>query len=242
MAKSLEKTVTKNTDPASVGILMLESRFPRILGDIGNPQTWPFTVHYKWVKNATPNRVVRDDAETLFENFLTAAQELVAQGANGITTSCGFLTLFQDRLSDALNVPVATSSLMQLPMVDRLLPPGTRAGILTISPATLSQQHLLSAGCALDTPVGGTAINSEFTTAILNDEVEFDVELARAENIAAALELQKANPGLGALVLECTNMVPYAADIHAATGLPVYSIYSFIMWFQAGLQPKIFRD
>ncbi|MDH3582215.1 MAG: aspartate/glutamate racemase family protein, partial [Hyphomicrobiales bacterium] len=43
-----------------------------------------------------------------------------------------------------------------------------------------------------------------------------------------------------AIVLECTNMVPYADDLQAALNLPVYSIYSFIIWFQAGLRPRAF--
>ena len=44
----------------------------------------------------------------------------------------------------------------------------------------------------------------------------------------------------GAILLECTNMVPYAAEIRAKFNLPVYSIYSFVQWFQAGLMPRAF--
>jgi len=223
---------------ASVGILMLEAQFPRIPGDMGNATTWPFPVHYKVVRDASPDQVVRHGASGLCGNFLKAASELVADGVDGITTNCGFLALFQDQLSAALDVPVATSSLMQVPMVEQLLPRHKRAGILTISSATLTAEHLKKAGCAPDTPIGGTPENGEFTSAILNNQMTLDVEKARQENVEAARELVKAHPELGALVLECTNMVPYGADIQQATGLPVFSIYSFINWFQAGLQPR----
>ena len=223
---------------AAVGILMLEARFPRIPGDMGNAQTWPFPVLYKVVRNASPDRVVRQQARGLYDSFLDAAKELVADGVDGITTNCGFLALFQDELSAALEVPVASSSLMQVPMVDRILPAGKRAGILTISSATLTEEHLLKAGCRPDTPVGGTSENAEFTRAILNNELEMDVDLAGHENIEAAKSLLKDNPEVGAIVLECTNMIPYAADIGQATGLPVFSIYNFINWFQQGLQPR----
>ena len=64
------------------------------------------------------------------------------------------------------------------------------------------------------------------------------MSLARQENIDAAISLVTENPQLGAIVLECTNMIPYAADIRDATGLPVFSIYNFITWFQQGLQPR----
>ena len=227
---------------ASVGILMLEAQFPRIIGDMGNALTWPFPVLYKVVRDASPERVVRQSARGLYEEFLAAARELVRDGADGITTNCGFLTLFQDQLAKDLNVPVATSSLMQVGMVDKLLPAGKRCGILTISSATLNREHLEKAGCRADTPIAGTPENGVFTSAILNNHHEMDIAAARAENVAAALAFKKSHPQLGAIVLECTNMVPYARDIARATRLPVFSIYSFINWFQAGLVPAGFKS
>ena len=223
---------------ASVGLLMLEARFPRIPGDMGNAGTWDFPVHYKIVRDASPDRVVRKGAPGLLDNFIDAARELVADGVDGITTNCGFLSIFQKDLADAVGVPVATSSLMQVPMVNALLPSGKRAGVLTISASTLTDAHLDAAGVPRDTPIGTTEGGREFTEAILGDAAELDVEAARADNVAAAQDLVNSNPDIGALVLECTNMTPYAADIRAATGLPVYSMVSFVSWFQAGLAPR----
>lgn len=225
---------------ASVGILMLDARFPRIPGDMGNGLTWPFPVLYKIVRNATPDLVVRQGATGMLNHFIEAARELIADGADGITTNCGFLALFQDELAASLGVPVATSSLMQVSMVDSLLPTNKRAGILTISSATLGSEHLKKAGCKPDTPIGGTPEDGVFTTVILNNKLELDVEQARRENVAAAISFKQKHPELGAIVLECTNMVPYAKDIQMATGLPVFSIYNFINWFQSGLNPRAF--
>lgn len=225
---------------AAVGILMLEARFPRIVGDMGNALSWPFPVHYKIVRGASPDRVVRRNAEGLLDDFIAAARELVADGVDGITTNCGFLSLFQAELADAVGVPVATSSLMQVAMVNRILPKDRRAGILTISSSTLTPLHLEKAGVPAGTPVGSTEGGRAFTRAILGNEMALDVEAARADNVEAAMALQANNPDLGAIVLECTNMVPYAADIRAATGLPVFSIASFVTWFQSGLAPRVF--
>ncbi|WP_159591298.1 aspartate/glutamate racemase family protein [Chelativorans xinjiangense] len=223
---------------AAVGILMLEARFPRIPGDMGNALTWPFPVLYKVVRGATPDRVVRRSAEGLLDVFVDAARGLVADGADGITTNCGFLSLFQDELAEAVGVPVATSSLMQVALVNRLLPRGKRAGILTISGSTLTPLHLEKAGAPADTPIGTTEGGREFTRVILGDENELDVEAARRDNVEAALQLAASNPDLGAIVLECTNMIPYAADIREATGLPVFSMASFVQWFHGALQPR----
>ena len=226
---------------ASVGILMLETRFPRIPGDMGNALSWPFPVHYRVVRGATPNQIVLQDARKLTSAFIDAAQELVAMGADGITTNCGFLALVQDELAAATGVPVASSSLMQVPFVQSVLPPGKRVGILTISKSSLSDEHLKSSGVPLDTPITGTDPAGAFAAGILNDEESLDFAACRADNLSAAKELCAQNPDVGAIVLECTNMVPYAADIRQLTGLPVYSIYSFINWFQAGLMPRRFE-
>ena len=225
---------------AAVGILMLEARFPRIPGDMGNATSWDFPVHYKIVRGASPDLVVRRNAKALLPDFIAAARELVADGVDGITTNCGFLSIFQRELA-AVGVPVATSSLMQVGMVNALLPPGKRAGILTISASTLTPAHLTAAGVPEGTPIGTTEGGREFTRAILGNEPDLDIAAAEADNVDAALAMAAAHPDLGGFVLECTNMVPYAAAIRRATGLPVFSIHNFISWFQAGLSPRPFR-
>ena len=225
---------------ASVGILLLESRFPRIPGDGGNAGTWPFPVLYRVVAGATPDKVVRGGAAGSVEDFVAAARELAAIGADGITTNCGFLVLHQDRLARACGVPVAASSLFQVPWVQALLPPGRRVGVLTVDASSLTPRHLECAGAPADTPVEGTESGAEFTRVLLGDEFALDVERAREDVLAAARRLVERNRDVGAIVLECTNMPPYAADVARATGLPVYDFYGFVCWFQSGLRPRAF--
>ena len=222
---------------ASVGILMLDAQFPRIPGDMGNARTWPFPVLYRIVRNASPDRVVRRKAEGMLGAFIDAARDLVRDGADGITTNCGFLSLFQEELARAVPVPVVTSSLMQVDMVNRTLPAGKRAGILTIAASALTPDHLRAARVPAGTPVGTTEGGREFTRVILGDEMSLDVDKARLDNVEAARALQSNSPDLGAIVLECTNMCPYAGDIQQATGLPVFSMLTFVNWFQAGFMP-----
>ena len=222
---------------AELGILMLDAQFPRIPGEVGNALTWDFPVHYKIVRGASPQRVVRERAAGLLDPFIEAGRELIAMGADGITTNCGFLSLFQAELAEALAVPVAASSLMQVPLVQAMLPPGRRVGILTISAESLTPDHLRGAGVPLDTPVAGCDPAGEFARVILGNELELDVENARADMIAAAAGLRASVPDLGAVVLECTNMPPYAADVRRTAGVPVFGMDTFIRWFQAGLSP-----
>ena len=225
---------------ARVGILMLETRFPRIPGDMGNALTWPFPVLYKVVPGASPRRVVRDKAEGLLDHFLAAAAELVRLGADGITTTCGFLSLYQRDIAAHVGVPVAASSLMQLPLIERTLPPRRRAGVLTISARSLTAEHLIAAGADPATPVVGTDEGREFTRAILGDEDRLDAAAAERDILDAGARLVAQYADIGAILLECTNMVPYARALSERLRLPVFSIYSFVTWFQSGLAPRDF--
>jgi len=225
---------------ASVGILMLETRFPRIPGDMGNAATWPFPVLYKVVPGASPRRVVRDKAEGLLDELLAAAEELVRLGADGITTTCGFLSLYQRDIAAHVGVPVATSSLMQIPFIERVLPPSKRVGILTVSAASLTADHLRAAGADPATPIVGTDGGSEFSRVMINDEERLDVAAAERDILAAGDRLVGSHEGIGAVLLECTNMVPYARALSQRLRLPVFSIYTFVTWFQSGLIPREF--
>lgn len=223
-----------------IGILMLETRFPRPPGDIGNPDTWPFPVRMRVVTGASAQKVVLDDPRGLLGAFVDAGRALIAEGCTGLTTSCGFLSLMQDELKDALGVPFASSPLMQLPMIEAMLPAGQQAGVLTISLQSLSPAHLSAAGARADTALAGMPRNGAFASAIFNDCDTMDFEACREEMITAARGLVSQNQNIGAIVLECTNMAPYAADIAQATGRPVHSVVSFLNWFQAGLMPPRF--
>ena len=225
---------------ARLGILMLEARFPRIPGDMGNASTWPFPVLYKVVRGASPQRVVRERATGLLQAFLDAAKELVDLGADGVTTNCGFLSLYQDEIARHVGVPVATSSLMQAPFIQRTLPPERRVGILTVSASTLTPEHLKSAGVSADTPVVGTDAGREFTRVIIGNELEMNVEAAEKDILDAGEDLVTRHPEVGAVLLECTNMVPYARSLREHLSLPVFDIYSFMSWFHSGLSPRDF--
>lgn len=226
---------------APLGVLMLEARFPRILGDMGNGQTWPFPVLYRVVRGASPEKVVLEGARGLLDAFIEAGRDLIDLGAEAITTNCGFLAIYQKELAAALQVPVATSSLMQVPWVQATLPVGRRVGVVTVSGSTLTPAHLDGVGVAHDIPTVGTESGKEFFRVLIKAEKnDMDVTLACQDVVDAAMRLVRQNEGIGAIVLECTNMPPYASAVQEATGLPVYDIYSMVNWFQLGLRPRRF--
>jgi len=219
----------KNIYGYPIGILMLETQFPRIPGEIGNATTWDFPVLYKIVKKATPDIVVRKGAPDLLAPFIKAAQELEREGVRAITTNCGFLALFQKEMASAVSIPVFTSSLMQVPLVYMMIRPSQKVGIITIHSKSLTQKHLACAG-ADQVPhiIYGTEGEEEFSRVILDDEMELDVNKSREDLVRVAKRLVSEQPEVGAIVLECTNMPPYAAAIQKETNLPIFDIYTLV--------------
>ncbi|WP_417208523.1 aspartate/glutamate racemase family protein [Antarctobacter sp.] len=225
---------------APIGILMLETNFPRPPGDIGHQDTWTFPVLMRKVGRASARKVVLEDPRDLLDDFVQVGRELVAEGCIGLATSCGFLSLMQADLKEAFGVPFASSPLMQLPMIEALLPNGQCAGVLTVSKESLSAAHFCAVGARPDTDMAGLPRDGAFASAIFEDLPSMDFEACRREMIEAGKTLVTSAENIGAIVLECTNMAPYAADVSKATGRPVYSVVSFLNWFHAGLVPPRF--
>ena len=205
-----------------LGVLMLETRFPRLPGDIGHPATFAFPVRRAVVAGASPQRVVRERDPALLEPFIAAARRLVDdEGATAITTSCGFLVLWQRELQAALPVPVWTSSLL-------LLPGLARAGVVTIDATSLTADHLRAAGADAATPVEGLAAGCALQRTLLDDLPELDAADAEREVVAAAQRLLRRDPTLTDIVLECTNLPPYAGAVRRATGMAVHDITTLL--------------
>jgi Asp/Glu/hydantoin racemase len=204
---------------------------------MGNAATFPFPVRYHRIAGADPDLVVRRGAEGLLPAFVEGARTLEREGVAAVTTNCGFLVKYQREIAASVSVPVFTSALLLVPLVHRLVPPGRRVGILTVNSATLGKEHLEAAGIGPDIliAVAGLETETEFTRVLLGDELTLDVELAREEHLRVARRLRAAHPDLGALVLECTNMPPYAGDLQRETGLPVFDIVSLVTLVHGGL-------
>src|SRR6478672_2514020 len=212
---------------ARVGILMLDTKWPRPPGDTGNAHTWPFPVIYKVVPGASARVVIHEQGKGLGQAFLDAAAALVREGADGITTTGGFLAIFQDQLAAHVKVPVASSSLLQIPLVQRLLPAGKRVGVLSVHGDRITPDHWKAVGAPLDTPVMGTEGGREFTRVLLNDEMEMDYEKAEQDVLAAGDDLLKRHPEVGAIVCETHNMGPYARALNNRLGIPIFDVTTF---------------
>jgi Asp/Glu/Hydantoin racemase len=206
-----------------LGIVMLDTQFPRPLGDVGHPDTFAVPTHQEIIRTTGPAMVVETAASFRKARMVPAFQIIVRnlerRGARAITTSCGFLVLIQKELQAVVRVPVITSSLLLLPGLLRKHP---QVGVLTISSAKLGHEHLRCAGVPrerlVDVLVQGVEPGTEFVTRILGNQPQLNMTQAQQDVVAAAMALKARAPQLTTVVLECTNMPPYQAAIEAATG------------------------
>jgi len=97
-----------NTYRFTIGIMMLESTFPRIPGDTGNASSLGCPARLQPVKGAGYRRLILERDPTLLQPFVDAARALEAEGVKVITTNRGFLALFHRELAAALKAPVFT--------------------------------------------------------------------------------------------------------------------------------------
>jgi hypothetical protein len=220
-----------------IGVVMLDNKLPRPVGDIGNPRSFDYSVAYDVCPGAETTLVVENNAAGLLDAVLATGRRLRDRGVRAITTCCGFLAIYQRELSADLNVPVATSSLLQVPTVLRMLGPNQRVCVLTVNASTLTDAHLAAAG--IDERARVTLVGLEntehFYPMITGMRANLDVAVAEREVVSAALSAVEADASIGAFVFECTNLPPYAAAVRAATGRPVWDALTMIDWLRAGV-------
>lgn len=217
---------------------MIEGYFPRPPGAIGNATTFSFPVVHKVVKGATGSATVHALSahppgspayQEAIAPWLAAAQELEAEGVRAITTSCGFTALFQKELADSVNVPVFATSLLLAPMMARSLGRGRKVGIVTADGRSLTERHLAGAGidpatvCCI-----GLEDSAVFCEMAYADRHDLDLDAMDAAVRDAVRALLRREPAIGALLLECSLLPPYAASVQAEFGLPVFDFTTMI--------------
>jgi hypothetical protein len=225
----------------AIGILVLDTRFPRPPGDIGNATTFDFPVRFKVVRGASVGRVVIEQDPALLEPFIKGARELQAEGVKAITTSCGFLALFQREMAAALEIPVFTSSLLQMPAVYRMLRPDRKIGILTANSQHLTPRVLEAVGAA-DIPYvlsGSQDTPSFYGVFVMNGE-ELDFAQAEKGVVAMATDLVRRHPEVGAFVCEGTNFSNFGPAVQEAVGLPFFDVVTMTRWvYQAVVRRRV---
>lgn len=235
--KSLKKSET------TVGVLLLDvppeerAKWDRDTpGLMTSSKTFAFPLKGEVVQEGFSKRIVRDGDLTLTPHFIEAAQKLERQGVKAVVGGCGFMVLFQRETSRAVSVPVFTSSLMLVPLVYRMLRENQKVGILTINSKRLSEKHFNGAGwSSKDIPISVSGVQ-EIESWKTWEKEELDLKQMGIDLLQMAKEFVQLNPDIGAIVLECTLMPPYADSIRKATELPVFDIITLTKMVYEGIK------
>lgn len=219
----------------TIGILILDASYPCIPGNIGNASTFPFAVRYEKVEGASIDRLLNQQDPSLASPFIDAALKLYNCGVRAITGACGFMALFQHEVAQSVKIPVLLSSLLQIPFIYQVT--GKKIGIITANASCLQPKHFTSTGISSDIPlvIAGMENQPEFKEAILKEKGSLDSAKIQSEVVDVAQEMVKQNPDIGCILLECSDLPPYAHAVQAVTGLPVFDFFTMINYVHTTL-------
>lgn len=224
----------------TVGILVVDARYPCVPGNVSNATTFPFPVRYEVVEGCSIDKLINHRDPGLIHAFIEAARKLEARGVKSIAGACGFMALFQEEVAAAVEVPVFLSSLMQIPFMHRI----TRkpVGIITAKAAELKDIHFERTGVSRDIPVAilGMDDQPEFVSAILEEKGTLDSALIEKEVTGVARLLKEQNPGIGSVLLECSDLPPYANAIQKEIDLPVFDFVTMINFANSSMTRAVY--
>ncbi|WP_028033290.1 aspartate/glutamate racemase family protein [Chelativorans sp. J32] len=220
-----------------IGIIVLDTGFQRLPGDIAHAGTWPFPVQFRVVRGVRPADVIEGDPRHSLEAFRAAIDDLVALGCTAITTSCGFLAAVQDELTRHSPVPFLSSALLQIPMVERILPAGKKPGLVVSDADALTERHFRGIGAAPGLPMAALAFDGPLRRNMREQAAEVDAAAQEAEVVEVVAGLLARHPEVGALIFECANLPPYSAFVSRRFGVPVYDIVTLVRWMHLSLAP-----
>lgn len=226
----------------TVGVIVLPDRsFRRPAGDAGSAESYPCRTILHVARGLTPGDVVLPAPNpALLAPYLEGALKLQEQGANVVTTTCGFLVPLQDTIARQLRIPFVASSLLQIPLVQRLVQ--GRVGVITANDEALTRCYLRLAGVTDDVPTAvlGLQRHKEFADPYLNGIGEPDLERVEACVAHASQQLLKRFPDINAFVSECHNLPPFAPAIQRKTGRPVFDVLSLVGFALHGVNKPVF--
>ena len=230
----------KTTYGHVAGILMTDSQIPRIPGDPGHAETFSFPVVYEVLKGFPFEDLIAVKKDHM-DILINRAKALEDKGVSLVAADCGLFGPFQEDIKKHLQVPFIGSALDMVPLLQRFLPSNQKVGILTGDTRLLKQAHLDASAIDPDTvAMAGMENSPEFKKVVLDRGPDLDIEKMRQGVVDAALTLS--TKSLGAVVLECTNLISFRADIRKALKIPVFDLVSLIEFYVSGLRHKEFRS
>lgn len=217
-----------------VGLMQLSE----LTGNSTNENTYPFDVKLVEIKGANSETIIFNPNPKILSKMIETAKNLVEiYGVKAIATSCGFNAIHQKKLASAVNVPVFSSSLLQVPLVSNLIGTEKTVAIITAKKTSLTKKHLIACGISdeIKIIIIGLEDAPEWGKIFKNPNEAFDLEIVRKEIINIVKDGIRRDSNIGAIVLECTDLPPFANIIRKETGLPVFDFTTLAGYVGMGI-------
>lgn len=216
------------------GLMQLET----LIGNSTNEKSYNFPVRFVPIKGACVETIITNPSDELLQNIIKASKKLInEEGIQAISTSCGFNAIFQKEMTNNLDVPVFTSALLQIPFIQNLIGSENYVGVITANKSSLTKEHFKACGITDDMNINviGLENANEWSKIFTNPNNEFDIKVVTEEILEVAIKCVKNNPRIKAIVLECTDLPPFAKQIREAVNLPVFDYISMMNYVEMSI-------
>ena len=216
-----------------LGIIILDDVYPGFPGDVRNASAFPYPIQYEIAEGVDIWALVHEeDKSPLLAPIQRAAKNLESMGCRAIAAECGYFAYFQKDIAGYVDVPVFMSSLLQVPFAQQLIGPERVVGIMVARQEQLLPEHLEAVGIQLDSNYVITGAEDDgacpefenlWYAPVRPDPPQAFYEKAEKEFVKVALDFYQAHPNMGAMMLECTGMQPFARAIQREIDIPIFS-------------------
>jgi len=216
-----------------LGIIILDDVYPGFPGDVRNASAYPFPIQYEIAEGVDIQALVwQEDKSPCLEPIQRAARKLEKMGCRAIAAECGYFAYFQKAIAGYVNVPVYMSSLLQVPLAQQLIGRDRVVGILVARKEFMTQSHLEAVGIQpgsnyVIAGAEGDGRCPEFenlwNALTRPDPPEAYYDKAEKDFVELAVDFYQAYPNMGAMMLECTGMQPFARAIQRRMDIPIFS-------------------
>ena len=213
-----------------IGIIAIDLEYPKLPGNVVNASTYDFPVLYEKVSFEI-EALFRGDEE-IKEGIVNAAKKLEAEGVRAIIGACGFFAHFQEDVKEAVNVPVYLSSLCQLPSIKVGLRKGQKIAVIAASGESVTDGLLSAVGGSMDDIEVFDVGSMESFAPIRWGRHTLDNGRLTDDMRALGARIREEHPEVGAILLECSDLPPYAWAVQEGSGLPVYDFITLINWVE----------
>jgi hypothetical protein len=194
------------------------------------------------VNELVTTSLVVDADPSLGNPIVIAARELERSGVSAITSDCGYLGLFQKEVAEAVNIPVFLTSWIQVPIIHKILQPGKSVGAIVADSRYIRQEILTNAGVNDSVPliIYGMQDQPAFWAAVMREDGILDTDAVEREVVLVAQTMVSEFPDIGAILLECSCLPPYATAVQEAVRLPIFDFVTMINYIYSTIVRKRF--